>query len=146
MSWPGLQVQRRKRKKVPLTERQLLVRPQAANTVWSMDFVFDHSAEGRVIKCLTIVDDATHETIAVIPERAVSGEVLTRQLDRLSFSRGLPQVIRTDNGKEFCGRAMPTWVHRRGITLRQIEPGKPNQNAYIESFNGRLRNECLNEH
>jgi len=68
----------------------------------------------------------------VISERAISGEVLTWQLDRLGFSRGLPQVIRTDNGKEFCGRAMLTWAHRRGITLRQIEPGKPNQNADIE--------------
>ncbi|WP_246120704.1 IS3 family transposase [Chitinolyticbacter meiyuanensis] len=142
----GLQVRRRKRKKVPPSERQPLIRPQVANAVWSMDFVFDRTAEGRVIKCLTVVDDATHEAIAVIPERAISGEILTRQLDRLAVSRGLPQVIRTDNGKEFCGRAMLHWAYRRGITLRQIEPGKPNQNAYIESFNGRLRDECLNEH
>jgi putative transposase len=61
-------------------------------------------------------------------------------------TRGLPQVIRTDNGKEFCGRVMLTLAHERGVTLRLIEPGKPNQNAYIESFNGRLRDECLNEH
>ena len=67
-------------------------------------------------------------------------------LDRLALIRGLPEVIRTDNGKEFCGRAMLTWAHLRGIKLRLIEPGKPNQNAYIESFNGRFRDECLNEH
>jgi transposase InsO family protein len=141
-----LQVRRRKRKKVPVSERQPLVRPRTANEVWSMDFVFDRTAEGRVIKCLTVVDDATHESVAIVPERAIGGHPLTRILDQLRETRGLPQVIRTDNGKEFCGRAMLTWAHERGVTLRLIEPGKPNQNAYIESFNGRLRDECLNEH
>jgi transposase InsO family protein len=141
-----LQVRRRKRKKVPVGERQPLARPGNANEVWSMDFVFDRSAEGRSIKCLTIVDDATHESVAVVPERAIGGEMLTRILDGLAVSRGLPRVIRTDNGKEFCGRAMLTWAHTRQVKLTLIEPGKPNQNAYIESFNGRLRDECLNEH
>lgn len=142
----NLQIRRRKRKKVPMSDRQPLLRPDAANEVWSMDFVFDRSADGRVIKCLTIVDDATHEAVAVVPERAIGGLTLTRVLARLAGARGLPQVIRTDNGKEFCGRAMLTWAHARHVTLRLIEPGKPNQNAYIESFNGRLRDECLNEH
>lgn len=141
-----LQVRRRKRKKVAVGERQPLLRPTEANQVWSMDFVFDRTAEGRVIKCLTIVDDATHEAVAIEVERAISGQALTRVLDRLALSRGLPRVIRTDNGKEFCGKAMVTWAHERGVDLRLIEPGKPNQNAYVESFNGRLRDECLNEH
>jgi transposase InsO family protein len=141
-----LQVRRRKRKKVPVTERQPLTRPATANEVWSMDFVFDRSADGRVIKNLTIVDDATHESVAIRPEHAISGLGVTRILDRLAKTRGLPRIIRTDNGKEFCGRAMLTWAHQHGVTLRLIEPGKPNQNAYIESFNGRLRDECLNEH
>ncbi|MBA4742973.1 MAG: IS3 family transposase, partial [Azoarcus sp.] len=141
-----LQVRRRKRKKVPVADRQPLGRPHAANQVWSMDFVFDRTAEGRVIKSLTVVDDATHEAVAVVPERAMSGHALTRILDRLALQRGLPKAIRTDNGKEFCGRAMLTWAHQRGVKLFLIEPGKPNQNAYIESFNGRLRDECLNEH
>lgn len=110
-----------------------------------MDFVFDRTAEGRAVKCLTIVDDATHEAVAIAPERAMGGIVLTRILDRLAVSRGLPKAIRTDNGKEFCGRAMLAWAHQRGIRLYLIEPGKPNQNAYIESFNGRFRDECLNE-
>jgi transposase InsO family protein len=140
-----LQVRRRKRKKVPFGERQPLLRPTAANQVWSMDFVFDRSADGRVIKCLTIVDDATHEAVAIEVEHAISGLMLTRVLDRLALSRGLPKVIRTDNGKEFCGKAMVAWAHGR-VDLRLIEPGKPNQNAYVESFNGRLRDECLNEH
>lgn len=141
-----LQVRYRTRKKVPGGERQPLVRPESANQVWSMDFVFDRSAEGRAIKCLTIVDDATHEAVAIVPERAINGQHVTRILDHLAAIRGLPQVIRTDNGKEFCGHAMLTWAHAHTVTLRLIEPGKPNQNAYIESFNGRLRDECLNEH
>jgi putative transposase len=142
----GLQVRRRKRKKVPVSDRQPLGRPERANQVWSMDFVFDRTAEGRAIKCLTVVDDATHEAVAVVPERAIGGHVLTRILDRLAVQRGLPQAIRTDNGREFCGRAMLTWAHERNVRLFLIQPGKPNQNAYIESFNGRLRDECLNEH
>ena len=141
-----MQVRRRKRKKVLLGERQPRGRPTAANQVWSMDFVFDRTADGRVLKCLTIVDDATHEAVAIEVERAISGLMLTRVLDRLAQTRGLPKVIRTDNGKEFCGKAMVTWAHERGVELRLIEPGKPNQNAYVESFNGRLRDECLNEH
>jgi putative transposase len=126
--------------------RQPLVRPDAANAVWSMDFVFDRSVEGRAIKCLTIVDDATHESVAIVPEHSISGMHVMRILDDLAATRGIPQVIRTDNGKEFCGRAMLTWAHTHTVTLRLIEPGKPNQNAYIESFNGRFRDECLNEH
>ena len=141
-----LQVRRRKRKKVPMIDRQPLNRPDAANKVWSMDFVFDRSADGRVIKCLTIVDDATHESVAIVPERAMGGLTLIRILNRLAITRGLPRMIRTDNGREFCGRAMLTWAQTCHVTLRLIEPGKPNQNAYIESFNGRLRDECLNEH
>ncbi|WP_439653755.1 MULTISPECIES: IS3 family transposase [unclassified Rhodanobacter] len=141
-----LQVRRRKRKKVPVSERQPLCRPSAPNEVWSMDFVFDRTADARVLKCLTIVDDATHESVGIEVERAISGIGVTRVLDRLGLIRGLPKTIRTDNGKEFCGKAMVAWAHERGVQLRLIEPGKPNQNAYIESFNGRLRDECLNEH
>lgn len=141
-----LQVRKRKRKKVPVADRQPLVRPHAANEVWSMDFIFDRIASGRTLKCLAIVDDATHESVAVIPEHAIGGQQLVRILDRLQIERGLPRVIRSDNGKEFTGKAMLGWAHERGVKLRLIEPGKPNQNAYIESFNGRLRDECLNEH
>ncbi|NWJ38696.1 IS3 family transposase [Xanthomonas campestris] len=141
-----LQVHRRKRKKVPIGERQPLLRPSQANQVWSMDFVFDRTAEGRVIKCLVIVDDATHEAVAIEVERAISGHGVTRVLDRLAHSRGLPKVIRTDNGKQFCGKAMVAWAHARNVHLLLIQPGKPNQHAYVESFNGRLRDDCLNEH
>ncbi len=92
-----LQVKRRRRKKVPLAVRQPLVRPQAPNEVWSADFVFDRTAEGRVLKCLTIVDDATTEAVAVVPPRALGGLPVTRVLDQLAVTRGLPQVLRTDN-------------------------------------------------
>lgn len=94
---------------------------------------------------MTVVDDATHEAVAGAPERAIGGEPLTRILDRLWFECGLPRVIRNDNGQKFGGLAMLNWAYQRGVQLRQIQPGKPNQNAYIESFNGRLRDECLNE-
>lgn len=141
-----LQVRRRRRKKVPVADRQPLVRPQAPNEVWSADFIFDRTAEGRVLKCLTIVDDATTEAVAIVPARALGGLPVTRVLDRLALDRGLPRILRTDNGPEFCGRAMLTWAHTRNVTLRLIEPGKPNQNAYVESFHSRFRDECLNEH
>lgn len=141
-----LMVQRRKRKKVAPGERQPLVRPSRANEVWSMDFVFDRLADGRALKCLTVVDDATQEAVTITPDRAISGAYVTRIMDAIKRSRGLPKVIRSDNGREFCGRAMAVWAHENGVALRFIEPGKPNQNAYVESFNGRLRDECLNEH
>ena len=141
-----LQVRRRRRKKIPAAERQPLVRPHAPNEVWSADFVFDRTADGRVVKCVTIVDDATTEAVAIVPARALGGVPVTRIFDRVALARGLPRILRTDNGPEFCGRAMLTWAHARGVTLRLIEPGTPNQNAYIESFNGRFRDECLNEH
>lgn len=139
-------VRRRRRKKIPPADRQPLIRPGAANEVWSMDLVFDRIATGRAIKCLFIVDDATHEAVAVMPEHSLGGDHLVRMLEEVCAVRGKPAVIRTDNGKEFTGRAMLTWAHRNGVALRLIEPGKPNQNAYVESFNGRFRDECLNEH
>jgi putative transposase len=139
-------IRRRRRKKIPVSERQPLVRPRRANEVWSMDFMFDREASGRSIKCLVIVDDATHESVAIVADHAIGGDHLTRILDGICAQRGTPAVIRTDNGPEFTGKAMLNWAYRRGIALRLIEPGKPNQNAYVESFNGRFRDECLNEH
>jgi putative transposase len=142
----NLHIRRRRRKKIPVTDRQPLIRPGRANEVWSMDFVFDRVASGWTLKLLVITDDATHESVAIVPEHTIGGDHLTRILDEICSQRGKPLVIRTDNGPEFTGKAMLTWAHRNGIALRLIEPGKPNQNAYVESFNGRLRDECLNEH
>jgi transposase InsO family protein len=141
-----LHIRRRRRKKIPVSDRQPLIRPGGANEVWSMDFVFDRIGSGRTLKILVITDDATHEAVAIVPEHTIGGDHLTRILDGICSQRGKPAVIRSDNGPEFTGRAMLTWAHRHGIALRLIEPGKPNQNAYVESFNGRLRDECLNEH
>ena len=142
----NLMVHKRKRKKVAPGDRQPLIRPSRANEVWSMDFVFDRLADGRSLKCLTVVDDATQESVTIAPDTAISGTYVTRLLERIKVERGLPKVIRSDNGREFCGRAMAIWAHDNNVALRFIEPGKPNQNAYVESFNGRLRDECLNEH
>lgn len=141
-----LHIHRRRRKKIPVSDRQPLIRPGQANEVWSIDFVFDRIGSGRTLKILAIADDATHEAVATVAEHTIGGDHLTRILDGICSQRGKPAVIRSDNGPEFTGRAMLTWAHRHGIALRLIEPGKPNQNAYIESFNGRFRDECLNEH
>lgn len=139
-------IRRRQRKKTPVADRQPLHRSGQANEVWSMDFAFDRIASGRTLKCLVIVDDSTHEPIAILPEHTIGGEHLTRLFDSVCSLRGRPKVIRTDNGPEFTGKAMLTWAHRIDVTLRLIEPGKPNQNAYVELFIGRFRDECLNEH
>src|SRR5258708_40326417 len=93
-----LQVKRRRRKKVPHADRQPLVRPQGRNEVWWADFVFDRPAEGRVLKCLTIVDDATTEAVAIVPARALGGLPVTRIRDRLAIERGLPGALRAENG------------------------------------------------
>ena len=90
-----LQVRRRRRKKIPVADRQPLIRPQAPNEVWSADFVFDRTADGRVVKCLTVVDDATTEAVAIVPARTLGGLPVTRVLDRLAFERGLPRVLCT---------------------------------------------------
>ena len=138
-------MQCRRRKKIPTTDRQPLKRPTAANDVGSMDFVFDRVANGRSLKILGIADDGTHESVAVHPEHAIGGDHRVRILERICASRGYPRIIRSDNAKEFTGQAMLTWAHEHQVKLRLIEPGKPNHNAYVESFNGRFRDECLNE-
>ena len=137
-----LHIRRRRRKKLIAAERHPLLRPALANGVRSMDFVFDLVATGRTLKCLTVVDAATHE---VPVGHSMGGEHLTRVLDTVCSLRGKPQVIRSDNGA-VTGKAMMMCAHRQGIELRLIEPAKLNQNAYVESFNGRLRDECLKEH
>ena len=116
----GLQVRRRRRKKVPSPDRQPLIRPDRANQVWSMDFVFDRVADGRPIKCLGIVDDATHECVALVPARSMSGHQVARVLDDIALTRGLPKIIRSDNGPEFIGKAMLTWTHERCVQLSRF--------------------------
>lgn len=91
--------------------------------------IFNRVASGRAIKCLTLVDGATHKAVAVLPERGLGGDHLVRVLYAVYARRGKPMVIRTNNGKEFTGRAMQTWANRNGVLLRLIEPSKPNQSA-----------------
>jgi putative transposase len=120
--------------------------PQGPNQTWSIDFVSDALEHGRRLKCLTIVDDFTKESIDIVVDHGISGRYVTRVLDQIGQFRALPRVIRTDQGPEFTGQALDQWADERGIELRLIEAGKPMQNAYIESFNGKFRDECLNEH
>lgn len=142
----NLSVRRRKRKKGIAVERDPLVLPDFPNEVWSMDFVMDQLANGNRLKLLTIVDDFTKESVEIVAGRSITGEDLTEILDRVCLFRGFPAAIRTDQGPEFTSRALDTWAYRNGVKLKLIQPGKPTQNAYIESFNGKFRDECLNDH
>ena len=142
----GLAVQRRRRKRIGPFERRPLPKPTAANVSWSMDFVSDGLIGGRRLRCLTIVDDCTRECLAIEVDTSITGLRVQAVLERLADTRGLPQSITVDNGPEFDGQVLDKWAYRRGVHLSFIRPGKPNENAYIESFNGKFRDECLNEH
>ncbi len=142
----GLTVRRRKRKRIGPVERHPLQKPVAANISWSMDFVSDGLADGRRLRCLNIVDDCTRECLAIEVDTSLTGKRVVAVLDRLVEQRGAPQSITVDHGPEFEGQALDAWAYRYGIRLAFIRPGKPVENAYIESFNGKFRDECLNEH
>ena len=142
----GLAVRRRKRKRIGVVERKSLPKPTAANVSWSMDFVADGLIGGRRLRCLTIVDDCTRECLAIEVDTLLPGTRVQAVLERLADTRGLPQSITVDNGSEFDGKVLDQWAYRTGVQLSFIRPGKPNENAYIESFNGKFRDECLNEH
>ena len=141
-----LTVRRRKRRRGSAVARQPLELPQYANQVWSMDFVMDSLANGRRLKILAVVDDYTKEAVLIEPAYSLTGDDVTELLDRVAQFRGYPQAIRTDQGPEFTCKAFDQWAYRHGVTPLLIQAGKPTQNAYIESFNGKLRDECLNEH
>lgn len=111
-----------------------------------MDFVHDTLADGRVFRCLTVVDDFTRECPVIAVDTAMTGARVAQVLDDVARSRALPTSIVCDNGAEFTSRALLAWAERRGVRLQFIRPGKPVENAFVESFNGRLRDECLNEH
>jgi len=138
----------RKRKKVrrATSERVPLTVAGRVNEVWSMDFVCDSLANGRRIKCLTVADDFTHECVDIAVDYGISGQYVTRLLDRAAIFRGYPAAVRTDNGPEFTCRAFIAWAQSHGVRHILIQPGRPMQNGYIESFNGKFRDECLNEH
>jgi len=142
----NLTVRKRKKVRRPPAERTALNIATKVNEVWSMDFVSDSLANGRRLKCLTVADDFSHEAVDIAVDYGISAQYVTRLLDQAARFRGYPAAVRTDNGPEFTSRAFIGWAQSHGIRHILIEPGRPMQNGYIESFNGRFRDECLNEH
>ena len=141
----NLSVRKRRKVKRVSSERMPLLQPSATNQVWSLDFVMDALASGRRIKCLTIVDDFSRECVDIAVDHGIGGEYVARLLDQAGQFRGYPNAIRTDQGPEFTSRAVLAWTHGRRVRHLLNDAGKPTQNAYIESFNGKFRDECLNE-
>jgi len=141
-----LAVRRRGRKRVARPARGRPDRPRLPNQQWALDFLSDTLASGRRIRLLAVVDVCTREALAIEVDTSLPGERVARVLTRIVAERGLPTQIVLDNGPELTGKALDQWASRHGVELRFIDPGKPIQNAVCESFNGRFRDECLNEH
>jgi len=120
------------------------LRPEYKNHVWSYDFVTARTADGRAFRMLTIIDEYTRECLAILVERRLTSEDVIDQLFNLFILRGIPEHIRSDNGPEFTAKAVRKWLERLGVKTLFIEPGSPWENGYIESFNGKLRDELLN--
>ena len=140
----GLQITRRPRKKLPARVRVPLELPTLPNQFWSMDFVSDALTNNRKFRCLDIVDDCTKENLAIHVARSIRSVNVVEVLEAIAKERGYPAAIRVDNGPEFIALALDIWAFTHKVKLQFIEPGKPTQNAYIESFNGKFRDECLN--
>jgi putative transposase len=142
----GLSLRLRKRPKRVSGLRVPLSIPTAPNQRWSIDFVADQLVMGQRLKCLTVVDDFTRESPGILVARSISGQLVVDFFVQLSLTRSLPNIIVCDNGPEFTSLVLDQWASQEQIRLSFIQPGKPQQNAFIESFNGKLRDECLNEH
>ena len=140
----GLALRRKRRRKGAAGVRVVIPSAQRPNEHWSMDFVSDSIVTGRRFRALTVVDNYSRECPVIEVDTSLGGARVVNVLERLSDTRGLPEVITVDNGPEFVGRALDEWAYRRGVKLNFIRPGKPIENAFAESFNGRLRDECLN--
>ena len=141
----GMQVRTKRRKKL-VRPRIPMVIPTQVNERWSLDFVHDQLTDGRRIRILNIVDDYSRTCVGQLVDTSISGLRVTRCLDELASARGLPTSIVMDNGPELTSKAMFFWSQRTGVKLNFIQPGKPTQNAFVESFNARLRDSCLNQH
>jgi len=139
----GLAVRRRRRKRL-VREQQIEPRLIRANQEWAMDFIVDGLANGRMIRILSVVDAFTRECLVLEADTSLGSGRVTRALDRLIEQRGQPESVRSDNGPEFTSRRMLGWAEERKISLIHIQPGRPMQNGRVESFHGRLRDECLN--
>jgi transposase InsO family protein len=141
----GLTVRKRKARRRAIGTRTPILVEAKANARWSLDFVHDQFAYGRRFRILNIVDDVTRECLGAIPDTSISGKRVARELTMLIATRGKPQMIVSDNGTEFTSNAILGWAKDHGVDWHYIAPGKPMQNGYIESFNGRMRDELLNE-
>jgi putative transposase len=141
----GLAVRRRLRKRLTSALRTVLPPPSGPNERWSMDYVSDALMDGTRLRAFNVVDDFTRECLAIEVDTSIPGLRATRVMERIAATRPLPKFIVCDNGPEFTGSAFDSWAHRRGVRVHFIRPGKPIENAYAESFNGKLRDECLNE-
>lgn len=142
----GLAVRCRKRKTRTRIRRGRPSAPERANQQWALDFLEDSLASGRKIRVLSVIDVFTREALALEVDVSLPGQAVVRVLDRLGAERSRPVLVVLDNGPELISRALAAWAHQQAVTLHFIDPGKPIQNAHCESFHGRLRDECLNEH
>ena len=142
----GLGLRRKLTKKRVSMVRGPYVKPEKANQLWAMDFVTDRLEDARSIRILTLIDAYTREALCVWPDHGMNATKVVAQLELIARGRPLPEAIRVDNGSEFYSREMDAWAYRRNVRLDFIRPGKPTENGLIESFNGRLRDECLNLH
>ena len=140
----GLTVRTKHRTKAAGRTRVPQAVATAPNQRWSMDFMSARVADGRWFRILTIVDQFTRECLGLVADQSLTGERVVAALEPLVLQRGAPRAITVDNGGEFASRVMDAWAYRQGIQLDFIRPGKPVENCFIESFNGRLRDECLN--
>lgn len=141
----GLAVRKRKGRKRAVGTRTPILVEAKVNARWSVDFVHDQMACGRRFRVLNIVDDVTRECLAAIPDTSISGKRVARELTALIAKRGKPGMIVSDHGTEFTSNAIFAWAHDQKVAWHYIAPGKPMQNGYVESFNGRMRDELLNE-
>lgn len=142
----GLALRRKRRRHVSQASRAPKPMPEGANERWSMDFMQDTLMDGRCFRLLNVVDDFSREALAMDVAQSITGERVVRVLDQVVEERGKPSVIVVDNSPEFTSRALDAWAYGQGIQLHFIQPGKPVQNCFVESFNGKAREECLNEH
>ena len=140
----GLAVRRRKKKQLSVA-RVVLPIAMEPNERWAIDFMRDTLADGRAFRALTVIDTCTRESLAIEVDASLGGERVVQALHRIAAVRGYPKRIVLDNGPEFHSKALDAWAHAHGVHLEFIRPGKPVENAFIESFNGRLRDECLNQ-
>lgn len=142
----GLTVRKRGGRKRAIGTRAPMAIPQEPNQRWSLDFVSDTLSEGRRFRILNVIDDFSRECLASVVDTSLSGVRVARELDRIAEMRGYPCMVVSDNGTELTSNAILKWQEERCVEWHYIAPGKPMQNGFVESFNGRLRDECLNEH